>query len=45
MVLQREVEFTEYFRCFVVGREKVLIHVPTILDDRTRSAMCWTRRR
>jgi hypothetical protein len=25
MVLQREVDFTEYFRCFVVGREKVLI--------------------
>ena len=25
MVLQREVDFTEYFRCFVVGQEKVLI--------------------
>jgi hypothetical protein len=25
MVLQRAVDFTEYFRCFVVGREKVLI--------------------
>lgn len=25
MVLQREVNFTEYFRCFVVGREKVCI--------------------
>lgn len=25
MVLQREVRFTEYFRCFVVGQEKVLI--------------------
>ncbi|HET6935893.1 MAG TPA: hypothetical protein VFI72_13710, partial [Candidatus Angelobacter sp.] len=25
MVLQREVDFTEYFRCFVIGRDKVLI--------------------
>lgn len=25
MVLQRAVEFTEYFRCFVVGQEKVMI--------------------
>lgn len=25
MVLQRAVDFTEYFRCFVVGQEKVLI--------------------